>query len=156
MDRRAGKVYPESKPSDEDESHKYMYGHLDEDSVVNNGLNPGDEVETGDYLGRISEDREEWGNSSGPHVHLERRERNDETGGWGGTVDPGEESPLIENDTITAPYGGYFDGSGPHYGIDFAPWAGGESDEESELLDEEPRLYNEYRELTEEEWELLD
>jgi len=45
----------------DDEGNWHNYGHLDEDSVENNGLSVGDEVESGDYLGRISEDEESGG-----------------------------------------------------------------------------------------------
>ena len=105
---------------DEDGKHKYNYGHLNEDSVKNNGLEKDDEVKEGDYLGRIEEDDEEAGNSSGPHVHLERRERDEDGKKWGKRVDPGEESPLIDNSVNTAKFENYPDGS-PHDGIDFAP-----------------------------------
>jgi len=53
-------------------------------------------------------------------VHLERRERDEDGKKWGKRVDPGKESPLIDNSKNTARFGKYDDGS-PHDGIDFAP-----------------------------------
>jgi len=105
---------------DEDGKHKYNYGHLNEDSVKNNGLEEGDEVEEGDYLGKISEDENEDGNSSGDHVHLERRKWDEDGKKWGERVDPGTESPLIDNSVRTAKFKDKVNGS-VHDGIDFAP-----------------------------------
>ena len=54
---------------------------MNENSVKNNGLNHGDPVKKGDYLGRIETDENEDGDSSGPHVHHENWSRMVKAGG---------------------------------------------------------------------------
>ena len=101
------------------------YGHMNENSVKNNGLNYGDPVKKSDYLGRIETDENEDGDSSGPHVHHEKLEPDGE-GGWD-FVDPGPENPLGEGGKEIAPYGEYPEDAPEHLrgkkhnGRDFAP-----------------------------------
>ena len=109
----------------DDEGNWHNYGHLDKDSVENNGLKKGDRVEEEDYLGKISEDENEDGHSTGPHVHHEAIEK-DEKGRWVNDkrehnyIDPGEKDPLGGTGKQTAGYPKYENGTF-HGGRDFAP-----------------------------------
>jgi len=110
---------------------KYVYAHLNEESVLNNGLSIGDEVKAGGYIGRIEEVESEWGNSSGSHVHISklvwRQFPGPKDDGEWVYADPGNVSPLGEYANRTAVYGKLYDG-GPndtkariHRGVDYAP-----------------------------------
>ena len=102
------------------ENRWHNYGHLNEESVKNNGLKHGDELKEGDYIGRIETDSTKWGNSTGPHVHYEILER--QTNGNWKFIDPGKAKPLGGKNVSKQTVGyGQYPGGGRHNGVDYAP-----------------------------------
>jgi hypothetical protein len=88
-----------------------QYGHLDPNSTLpaNTAVNAGDEI------GRMADPTN--GHSTGPHVHIERRQND------GSTVDPGNNSPFIGRSRITSRYQNQEPGlrDYPHTGADHVP-----------------------------------
>ncbi len=98
---------------EDDKKHFMNYGHLDPEST----LSPGSKVEEGAPIGRMANPTN--GRSSGPHVHVERRNANDGT-----EVHPGNESPYAGRSRRTSGYGDIDSmHSTPHSGVDHVPAA---------------------------------
>jgi hypothetical protein len=88
-----------------------QYGHLDPASTSA----PDKRVHEGDPIGRVANPSN--GYSTGPHVHVERREF------LGSTIDPGNRSPFAGPSIITSEYGAQEQGLRdlPHEGVDHIP-----------------------------------